>query len=156
MEEGRAFGGGVKGRVGYQMKRDQHALRLEMDGELRSLGLTTPQYAAMSALEGEPGMSGAALARRSFVTPQTMNGIVANLEAAGVVERSPHPEHGRVLQAHLTKRGEELVSRAHALVEAVEERMLAELGENERLKLAEALRSCADTLAPGGAESRGR
>jgi DNA-binding MarR family transcriptional regulator len=154
MEEGRAFGGGVEGRVGYQMKRAQHALRLGMDGELRSLGLTTPQYAAMSALEREPGMSGAALARWSFVTPQTMNGIVANLEAAGVVERRPHPEHGRVLQVYLTERGEEIVSRAHALVKAVEERMLAELGENERLKLAEALRGCADSLAPGGAGSR--
>jgi DNA-binding MarR family transcriptional regulator len=60
------------------------------------------------------------------------------------------------LQAYLTERGEELVSRAHALVEAVEECMLAELGEDERLKLAEALRSCADSLAPGGAGSRAR
>ena len=156
MEEGRAFGGGVEGRVGYQMKRAEHALRLEMDGKLRSLGLTTPQHAAMSALEAEPGMSGAALARRGFVTPQTMNGIVANLEAAGVVERRPHPEHGRVLQAYLTERGEELLSRAHALVEAVEERMLAGLNEDERLKLAEALRGCADSLAPGAAGFRAR
>jgi DNA-binding MarR family transcriptional regulator len=85
-----------------------------------------------------------------------MNGIVTNLEAAGVVERRPHPEHGRVLQAYLTERGEELVSRAHALVEAVEERMLAELGEDERLKLAEALRGCADSLASGEAGSRAR
>jgi hypothetical protein len=41
-------------------------------------------------------------------------------------------------------------------LEAVEERMLAELGEDERLKLAEALRGCADSLAPGGAGSRAR
>ena len=62
--------------------------------------------------------------------------------------------HGRVLQAYLTERGEELLSRAHALVEAVEERMLPELGEDERPKLAETLRGCADSLAPGGAGSQ--
>src|SRR3712207_8022525 len=68
------------GRVGYELKRAQHALRSEMDGALRGVGLTTPQYAALSVLEGEEGISGALLARRCFVTPQTMNGILVNLE----------------------------------------------------------------------------
>ena len=45
-------------RVGYQMKRAEHALRLEMDGALRGVGLTTPQYAALSVLEDEAGLSG--------------------------------------------------------------------------------------------------
>lgn len=142
--------GGLVGRVGYQMKRAQHALRLEMDGALRPLGITTPWYAALSALEEEPGVSGAALARRCFVTPQTMNVILAKLEDGGLVERRPHPEHGRVLRTYLTERGEGRVARAHEIVEAIEERMLAGLGERERLTLAEALRGCADSLAPRG------
>jgi len=60
-------------RIGYELKRAQHALRLGMDEELRGLGVTTPQYAAMSVLAEEPGLSNAQLARRSSVTPQTMN-----------------------------------------------------------------------------------
>ena len=146
----------LEGRVGYQMKRAQHALRLEMDGALRPLGITTPQYAALGVLGEEAGLSGAALARRCFVTPQTMNLILVKLENAGLVERRPHPEHGRVLRAYLTRRGEELVARAHALVEVIEERMLAGLGREERLRLLEALRGCADSLAPGGAGSQAR
>ncbi len=140
-------------RVGYQMKRAEHALRLEMDGALRDLGLTTPQYAALSVLGDEPGLSGAALARRSFVTPQTMNQIVVNLEAAGLVVRRAHPEHGRVLQAYVTERGERLVSRAHAVVEAVEERMLRGLSLTDRRRLLDALRSCTESLE-AGAQSR--
>ena len=81
---------GVGSRIGYQMKRAQHALRLGMDGALREAGLTTPQYAAMAVLEGEV-LSGAALARRCFVTPQTMNGILVNLERRGFLLRRPHP-----------------------------------------------------------------
>ncbi len=142
------MGSGValESRIGYQMKRAQHALRIEMDGALRGLGLTTPQYAALSVLEEEPGLSGAALARRCFVTPQTMNQILVKLEDGALVSRRPHPEHGRVLQAYLTGSGEDAVSRAHGLVETIEERMLGALGSQERSRLVEALRNCADSL----------
>jgi DNA-binding MarR family transcriptional regulator len=133
--------------VGYQMKRAQHALRLAMDGALRGVGLTTPQYAALSVLEEEAGLSGAALARRCFVTPQTMNQILMNLQGSEMVERRPHPEHGRVLSVYLTRKGAELVALAHGEVEAIEERMLAGLDRGERYRLLEALRGCAESLA---------
>jgi DNA-binding MarR family transcriptional regulator len=135
------------------MKRAQHALRNEMDRALREICLTTAQYAALSALEAAPGLSGAELARRGFVTPQTMNAIVVNLETAGLVVRRSHPEHGRVLQAYLTEAGEELVSRAHRVVEDIEQRMLKELDQDDRLRLLDALRSCADTLEAGLGEA---
>ena len=122
-----------------------------MDKALREVGMTTAQYAALSWLEAASGLSGAELARRSFVTPQTMNAILANLEAAGLVVRRPHPEHGRVLQAYLTEMGEKSVSRAHGLVEVVERRMLDSLSQGDRRRLSEALRGCADALE-GGAE----
>ncbi len=141
----------VESRVGYQMKRAQHTLRVEVDKALREVGMTTAQYAALSALEAAPGLSGAELARRSFVTPQTMNVILTKLEAAGLVVRRPHPEHGRVLQAYLTEIGENSVARAHGLVEAVEGRMLDRLSQDDRRRLSEALRSCADALE-GGSE----
>jgi DNA-binding MarR family transcriptional regulator len=124
-----------------------------MDEALRSRGLTTPQYAALSALAGEPGLSGADLARRSFVTPQTINGVLANLESAGLIERHPHPEHGRVLQAYLTEPGEELASRARREVEDIEERMLSGLSIEDRIWLTEMLRSRADALESGEAAS---
>ena len=91
--------------VGYQLKRAQQALRAAMDEALRPQGLTTPQYAVLTALEAEAGLSGAELARRCFVTPQTMNEIVAGLEARGWVTRRRHAEHGRVLQTFLTDQG---------------------------------------------------
>jgi DNA-binding MarR family transcriptional regulator len=143
----------LESRVGYQLKKAQHALRLQMDGTLRRVGLTTPQYAALSVLEDGPGLSGAELARRCFVTPQTMNAIVANLETAGLVDRRPHPEHGRVLQAYLTEMGEELVSRAHGIVEDIEQHMLAGLDRDERLRLLKVLRSCIDSLKTGPKET---
>jgi DNA-binding MarR family transcriptional regulator len=72
-----------------------------------------------------------------------------NLEKAGLLERRAHPEHGRVLQAYLTGDGEGMLSRAHALVEAVEGRMLEDLTEGERDRLLAALGRCADALERG-------
>ena len=51
-------------------------------------------------------MSGADLARACNTTPQAMNGVLATLERDGLVERHPHPVHGRIRQVTLTDEGE--------------------------------------------------
>lgn len=142
---------GLESSIGYALKRAQHALRLRVDEVLREEGLTTPQYAVLSVLDEDPGLSGAELARRSFVTPQTMNAIVTKLESAGMIERRPHPEHGRVLQAYLTEKGESLYAGARDRVVGVEERMLEGLAQEERGRLLEMLRRCTSTLEAAAA-----
>lgn len=136
----------MENRVGYVLKRVQQALRAQMDEALAGVGLTLPQYAALSALEAESGLSNSELARRGFVTAQTMNDIVANLEKAGLVARRAHPTHGRVQQLSLTAAGREAVGRAHPAVATVERRMLAHLAEEERASLLRALQACARAL----------
>lgn len=132
--------------IGYELKRVQHALRLAMDVEVRALGVTTPQYAALSVLEREEELSGAGLARRCFVTPQTMNGILVGLESAGLIERRAHPTHGRVMQAYLTDEGSGLLARTHERVSEVEERMVSGLAESERQEMLSALKRCTAAL----------
>ncbi len=133
-------------QIGYQLKRTQHALRLRMDDALRSVGLTTPQYAVLSLLETAPGLSNADLARRAFVTPQTMNAVVAKLAIAGLLARRPHPTHGRVQTTVLTERARQVLVLAHPLVDSIEQRMLEGLESNDRRLLLTALRACASAL----------
>lgn len=116
------------------------------DAALRGLGLTAPQYAALAALAQQSGLSGAALARRCFVTPQTMTGIVANLAAADLVARDPDPEHGRIIRTRLTEQGQVLLARARIGVEQIEEEMLRDLDRAEREALADLLEQCAGAL----------
>jgi len=132
--------------IGYLLKRAQAALRAEMDKQLARHGLTTPQYAALSALENMPGLSSAELARRSFVTPQTMIRIVAGLEEKGLVTRSEHLVHGRILETTLTAEGQRAIRAGHKVVFDVERRMLRTLTEAERRRLGRLLKSCADAL----------
>lgn len=137
----------MRNGISYQLKRAHHALRLTTDEALRAFELTTPQYTALNILRATPGLSGAALARQCFVTPQTMNEIVAHLEAGGLLTRRPHPEHRRILQAYLTPAGEQLLVQVDQLVAAVEERMVSGLSQLEALQLEEWLRGCSETLA---------
>lgn len=151
---GRGAGpGGGAGDVGYPLKRAQHALRLAMDAALAPLDLSTPQYVVLSVLEraehaGEDALSGAELARRCFVTPQTMTGLVGGLEGRALVRRRPHPTHGRVLEVGMTGAGRATLRRAHAAAGAVEDRMLAGRTAADRRQFAVWLQDCAEALAP--------
>ncbi len=136
----------VDEQAGYELKRAQHALRLAMDAALHPLGLTTPQYAALSVLADTPGLSSAALARRCFVTPQTMNVIVIQLETSGLVQRRPHPEHGRILQTSLTTAGQQRVTVAYQVVRRIEEHMVAHFTMAERRQFVNWLQLCSQTL----------
>ncbi|NNC29004.1 MarR family transcriptional regulator [Longimicrobium terrae] len=109
--------------IGFALKLAQQALRTHMDAALQQIGLTTPQYAVLTFLEVEPGASNAALARRAFVTPQTMQAILVALERAGLVSRTPHPEHGRVQQTELTASGRDALKAASGIVADVEARL---------------------------------
>src|SRR3981081_2299660 len=77
-------------RPGYLLKRAQAALHAALAGALREHGATLPQYAVLSALAEEPGLSNADLARRAFVTPQTLNQVLRELENKRWAPRPPH------------------------------------------------------------------
>lgn len=133
--------------IGFALKQAQQALRNRMDSGLREIGLTTPQYAVLAFLEVEPGASNAMLARRAFVTPQTMQAILVTLERSGFIARTPHAEHGRVQSTQLTASGRGVLEAASAIVADAEARLRNAVAPLDPqavtamlLRLAEALR----------------
>jgi len=132
-------------RIGYVLKQIQQALRTAMDGVLRQHGLSTPQYSVLQVLNENPGLSGAALARRCFVAAQTANEMVAHLERTGLIERH-RSDDARVLRAYLTPEGRRLVHACDGTVAAIEERMVRRLSEKERQQLIEHLQQCVAAL----------
>lgn len=111
---------GVEGHSGYLLGQAWRALLGAMEVALRPLGLTAPQYGVLSVLAREPGASGADLARACHTTPQAMSGVLATLEREALIERRPHPTHGRILQATLTSEGQRRLEAANPSVRALE------------------------------------
>lgn len=132
--------------TGYLLKRAQMALRLEMDRQLAPLALSSPQYAALLALHNSPEASNADLARLAFVTPQSMNRLVLQLEKRGLLTRHAHPTHGRILQAVLTPRGERLLESGRQAVADVEKRLVRPIPARERERFKQHLLACAESL----------
>ncbi|NVD71342.1 MarR family transcriptional regulator [Duganella sp. BJB1802] len=132
--------------IGYNLKITQHRLRQRLDAELARVGITAPQNAVLLAIAGNPRISNADLARSAFVTPQTMQGILVNLERGGLIVRSPHPEHGRVIMTELTKAGQKAVADGAKAADAVERQMLSKLSTDEARLLCDLLKRCAAAL----------
>ncbi len=130
----------------YLLKRAQAALHAALADALRERGVTVAQWAALTVIDEEPGLSNADLARRAFVTPQTMNQALRELEERGWVTRRRHPGHGRIRQAELTADGRGILAACHQVVGAIEERMLAGLSAPDRRQLEAALRACIAAL----------
>ena len=118
---------GVEGHSGYLLRQAWHSFSGAMEAGLRQHGLTGAQYAALSVLARQPGLSGADLARACNTTPQAMNGVLGTLEREGLIARTAHPTHGRILQADLTTEGGRRLDRATPAVRAVEQAIEAGL-----------------------------
>jgi DNA-binding MarR family transcriptional regulator len=139
----------VTPRISYVVGRLDRALRREIGRLVAPHGLTVPQYTALSILRDRAGLSNAQLARRSYVTPQSMNEVIAALERDGLVARSPAANHGRVLEMALTDAGYEILARCERAVDEMESRMLADLDEQARAQLLKALKDCVHKLGAG-------
>ncbi len=133
-------------RFGYILKRAQHALRTRMDDELRAYELTAPQYAVLLTVDLEPGISNAALAKSAFITPQSMQGIIATLEKRELLERAPDPNHGRILMTHLTANGQETLSEANKAVMRVEKLMMGSVTKSDEKRVSKTLLTCIENL----------
>ncbi|MEV4109404.1 MarR family transcriptional regulator [Nonomuraea sp. NPDC049695] len=134
-------------RLGLDIKRAEQALIAAKQAAIRPAGLTVPQYAALFALAGSPGISGAALARACLVTPQAMTVVLKNLEEQGLITRSPHPWHRKVLEARLTEAGRAALEAADERAVVVERAIAAEFSAEERETLRHLLARCGEAIA---------
>jgi DNA-binding MarR family transcriptional regulator len=111
---------GVEGHIGYLLVQASYVLRTALAAALLPHGLSPAQYAVLSVLAQDPGSSGADLARACSTTPQAMAGVLATLDREGLIERRPHPTHGRILQVTLSDDGRRRLEAANPVVREVE------------------------------------
>lgn len=133
----------------YLAGRLQHVVKEELERRLAPYGISVRQYTALSVLGSKQGLSNAQLARRCLVSPQSMNEVVASLERKGLVDRAPHPRHGRVLQTDLTARGRAVLADCDAATLELQELMLSELDAAQRESLLSGIKSCLRMLGGG-------
>lgn len=134
----------------YLIKQVELAVRSNLEDVTSVHGLTSLQYTALTVLQRRQGLTSAALARNSFVRPQTMAQMITVLEERRLIRRDKDPVNRRQYLLSLTELGEQALDSLKIDVEALEARMLSRLEAHEITALRLALRSC--RLALGGRE----
>ena len=124
-----------------QLRRTQHAVRTRLDSDLEATGLTTPQYTVLAAVERTGELSASDLAREFGMSAQTVNVLVKSLDQCGLLRRSPHPSHGRILLASLTPPGRRALKKGRAVGLDVQGRLLSGVSAADQRKLMRLLKA---------------
>jgi MarR family transcriptional regulator, transcriptional regulator for hemolysin len=138
--------------TGWLLARASHALSSAVAAGLRQQGLSLRGYVVLQLAVQRP-LAQQALAATLGLDKTTMVATVDELEQARLVERRPDPADRRVRLVAVTDAGRGALDRAHALVSATEDELLADLGDDRatlRRLLETALAGRLGTQPPGG------
>jgi DNA-binding MarR family transcriptional regulator len=143
-------------RLSYVIGRLDRAVRRHLSERLHELGVTLPEYTALSVLRRGGGLSNAQLSRRVLITPQSAIKVVSTLERKGLIERQPDPDHRRILRALITEEGQAVLDACDRVADEIEARMLDGLSRAEREQMTRALKNCLQGLGAGLSGGRRR
>jgi DNA-binding MarR family transcriptional regulator len=123
------------------LMRVQQLVIGRLDALLKPHGLTFARYEALVLLvfSSRGSLPLGKMGERLQVHPTSITSIMRRLEAAGLVNRLPHPDDGRAVLAEITAEGRELVERATRDLVA-NDFGLGVLDESELRRLSELLR----------------
>jgi DNA-binding MarR family transcriptional regulator len=130
--------------IGRLIKNMHLSTRQAIDESLRRerVNLSFAHFVALYTLSTESGVAGAELARRAFVTAQTMNTILHRLEKDGSIERRPNPSNQRADSWSITKSGQIQMGRARVVAERVWTQVFDAFSEHEVRQLQRLLERC--------------
>jgi len=111
--------------------------RALLEDALRGEGVTLPQLKLLNAIKEQGGVSGATIARRCQVTPQTLQAMLTRAEREGWITRDISAVNRRVLTASLTRKGEDALASGLAAAAEIEEKIWTGVSANalERMNI---------------------
>jgi DNA-binding MarR family transcriptional regulator len=109
-------------------------------------GLTGPQLWAIKVLTESAPIMVSDLARRMYLHPSTVIGILDRLETRGLVIRTRSTVDRRVVTVGLTRRGKETVKKVPTVAQGLLLKGLEELSDNDLKVISEGLGLLVDIL----------
>jgi DNA-binding MarR family transcriptional regulator len=100
--------------------------------------LSLTEWSVMARLDRGGPATTADLARSENMKPQSMGTTIAALEAAGMVERKPHPTDGRQMNIQLTAKGLSVRNSAKDAKRTWLVQAISQLDDNDRETLLKA------------------
>jgi MarR family transcriptional regulator, organic hydroperoxide resistance regulator len=105
----------------------------------RETGLTGPQLWAIKIIAESAPIKVSDLARRMYLHPATVVGILDRLEGRGLVMRTRSLEDRRVVEIDLTEQGKELVTQSPEVVQGLLVKGLEPLSDEKLIHISDGL-----------------
>jgi MarR family transcriptional regulator, 2-MHQ and catechol-resistance regulon repressor len=115
--------------------------------DIRTYGLTLPQFGVIESLGHLGAMTLGELAQKQLSSCGNTTVVVDNLETEGLVERNASKEDRRVIYVRLTPKGKRLFNDAFKRHAKVIAQLASVLTECEQLELAKLLKKLGRSLA---------
>ncbi len=112
----------------------------------RETGLTGPQLWAIKVIAAEAPIRVSELARRMYLHPATVVGIIDRLEARELVSRTRSQEDRRVVEIQLTDRGKGLVAQSPEVAQGLLVKGLETLPDKKLQHMADGLAQLVNIL----------
>ncbi|WP_416189343.1 MarR family winged helix-turn-helix transcriptional regulator [Neisseria sp. CCUG17229] len=132
--------------VSYNIGRLDRLVNQQLSEALKPLGVSLPQFTMLSNLQRRGATANAALAARSFISPQAANQIVNTMVEHNWVTKRNDPNHGRMVLIELTDTGREVFSRCMKEAAAFEAKMLQGLTPESVIMLKATVQRLLDNL----------
>jgi len=139
--------------LGFLLHDVSRLLRKRFDRRARDLGLTRSQWRVVAHLARRPGLTQTELAELLEMEKISLGRMVDRLEAAGWLQRRPHPADRRAKQLFLTEEVEPVLARMRALSQEIQDEVQAGLDPAERDHLFRALARIKENLLDEPSES---
>jgi DNA-binding MarR family transcriptional regulator len=123
----------------YRVWHAENALSRALDEALRPLGTSVAQCSVLFHLDLHESLSAADLSRLIHVTPQGIASTVRGLAGDGLIERRPHPIHGRIVLLTLTEHGRRVLHDAVGIADQIEALVTHDISASDRATLIKTL-----------------
>jgi MarR family transcriptional regulator, organic hydroperoxide resistance regulator len=133
--------------INTALVRAARAHRVAAGQLLAEVGLHPGQEALLMELWQGDGRTQAELAEELAVEPPTITKMLQRMEAAGLVQRKPHPDDRRAQRVFLTARGKRLQQKVDRLWAQLASRSVAGLSDRQQSTLRSMLGTVTENLS---------
>ena len=132
--------------TGYTIKQVQQQIHTIMEDVLRPLSLSLSQYNVLKSLEASSPTTGAELARKAFVTPQTMHTMLTTMEQKKLIIRTTIQGNTKSFNISKTDKGTKALNDADDALSKLFDQANASLTSQEYDELEQLLRKLSSGL----------
>ena len=122
------------GMPGHLIRRAQQISTALFTEECGAFALTSVQFAALHAIERNPGVDATRLSALIAFDRSTIGDVLDRMQQKGWIERTAAPDDRRVKLVALTPEGVRLLRSVQPAVRRVQDRILAPLAPAERAR----------------------